>query len=172
MAEEPLPKRFASTTPSDRAQFVADAVPDNTKCSTKSWVSALQEYSRQVEKSEIDFQSVDGDQLATRLEGFYADARKKDGTKYRRNSLLASRGAINRHWQTFQPTRNIFRDAEFKNANQILDGVLKATKRQGEEPTVNHKSALADADLQVLDSYFADVLETADPRKLTYYVWY
>ena len=45
-------------------------------------------------------------------------------------------------------------------------------RRQGEEPTVNHKSALADADLQVLDSYFADVLETADPRKLTYYVWY
>ena len=45
-------------------------------------------------------------------------------------------------------------------------------RRQGEEPTVNDKSALADVNLQVLDSYFADVLETADLRKLTYYVWY
>ena len=149
MVEGPLPKRFASATPSDCAQFVAGTVP-NKKRSTKSWVVALQEYSRQVEQSEINFQSVDGDHLATRLEEFYAEARKKDGTKYYRNSLLASRNAINRYWQTFQSKRNILKEPEFKNANLILNGVSKATKRQGEEPTEYHQFAITDADLQVL----------------------
>ena len=170
--EEPSAKRFAGTTDAERAELVADAIPDNTKRATKAWISALDEYCKESSKPLIDFSEIDSPTLANCLEGFYADARKKNGEKYRRNSLMAARGAFNRHLQTFQPAKNIFKDPDFKTANKVLDGVLKAKKRDGEEPTVQHKSALSDMDLDRMDEYFDDVLECADPRKLSYYVWF
>lgn len=72
---------------------------------------------------------------------------KKNGEKYRRNSLLGARGAIHRYIQSLKPEINLFKSPEFKKANSILDSVLKAKMRDKEEPAVQHKEGMTDGDL-------------------------
>ena len=156
--EEPASKcvRFAFSSDSQRCGLVSDAFPANTKKATNTWVTALQDYAKAKRLEPIEFNTVSAEMLGNLLEGFYVDARTRTGEKYRRNSLLAARGAINRHVINFQPEMNVFSGPTFQKANQVLDGVLKQKKRLGEEPSVNHKQALSD-DLKKLDHYFADV---------------
>ena len=44
-------------------------------------------------------------------------------------------------------------------------------KVEGLEPAVRHKEAISDADRELLEHYFDDVLVANDPVKLTMYVW-
>ena len=168
---EPRPKRFASSTSTDRQKTVENAVPVSTKKVTNTWVAALQAYAE--EKSvQLNLTTIPAEDLAGLLEGFYADARRKNGEPYKRNSMLSARAAINRSLSSVQPSINIFKDPAFLNANRVLDGILKERKRSGEEPAVVHKDAITPGDLEKLNLYFADVSETSDPRKLSMYVWY
>ena len=86
-------------------------------------VSVLQEHVKAKRLEPIQFDTVSPEKLASLLEGFYAGAKTRYGEKYWRNSLLAARGAINRHIQNFQAEMNLFSGMAFKKANQILDEV-------------------------------------------------
>ena len=54
----------------------------------------------------------------------------------------------------------------------MLDAVLKDKQRNGREPAVQHKQSIPDEDWGKIKVYFADVLETRDPQKLTIYTWF
>ena len=60
-------------------------------------VTLLQDYAKAKGLEPIEFDIVSAETLGNLLERFYADARTKSGGKYRRDSLLAARGAKNRH---------------------------------------------------------------------------
>lgn len=163
--------RFASSTAEDRERVLQDAVPKSTRKVTSTWVSALTAYAEEKNK-QIDFKTIKPEDLASLLEGFFVDARRKNGEPYKRNSLKSAAASINRHLLSVQPEVNLFQHHAFKKSHQILDGVLKERKRQGEEAAVQHKEAVSPGDLEKLRLYFDDVDTTDDPCKLSMYVWY
>ena len=69
---------------------------------------------------------------------------------------------------------NIFKDEAFAYSNKVLDSVLIAHKKAGEEPQVRHKAAITEEDLEKLKGYFADVLDENSPNamKLCEYCWF
>lgn len=168
-------QRFGSSTEEDRAKLVEDAVPAATKRATEFWVRVFLEFcacrNLPPDGSSFQFEKASRTELASALEMFYADCRKKDGTEYTKNSIMAARGAIQRHLAKLGVRMNVFLDAEFAHANKVLNGVLKEKKRAGREPTVAHKELISDGDWFKLEQYFDNVLTTTDPRKLTSYVW-
>ena len=77
-----------------------------------------------------------------------------------------------RHVTTFERGFDLIKGPEFKQANKMLDAVLKDKQRNGREPAVQHEQSITDEDWGKIKVYFADVLETRDPRKLTIYTWF
>ena len=159
--------RFASTSAEERSKLIDDAIPDNTKRSTGTWVRAFSDYC-----PDLDLKTCSATELSPKLEGFYADLRKQDGSVYKRASYVAARGALQRHLSSLDRTFSIYKDKEFGKANAILDGVLKANKRSGQEQAVEHKSALSAEDWDLLQAYFKNVSTTSDPVLLCRYVWF
>ena len=104
---------------------------------------------------------------------FYMGLQSKDGQYYKRALYLAARVAIRHHIvvQLNRPECNIFQQPVFKRSNDVLDGHLRTKKMLEEEPSVQHKPTICNADMEKLHSYFADVLEAGDPVKSTYYCW-
>eukprot|EP00117_Sycon_ciliatum_P039360 scpid88107/ scgid29110/ len=158
--------RFGSSDPSERDKCVEDAVPTNTRRSTCTWLSALKVY-----KPEIDLQTCSASELALCLEGFYFDLKKKDGTLYKRASYLAARGAIQRHLSAIGRDFVLTTGKEFEKSNKILNAVLKAKKKNGDEPAVEHKDAVSETDWKTIMDHFKDVETTDNPVHLTRYVW-
>ena len=68
------------------------SIPGNTKRATETWVRAFSEYG-----SDLNLKTCAASELAPKLEGFYADLRKQDGSVYKRASYIATRGALQRH---------------------------------------------------------------------------
>lgn len=172
MAEPTAKRTFGTSSEEDRSRLVAAAVPKNTQSSTTYWVSMFASYWKEKKSTDFDGKVVSHSDLASVLEGFYADARKKDGSEFKRNSLMAARGALNRHLLSLRADVNLFQGDVFRKSNAVLNGILKDKKRSGREAAVAHKTSLSDADLMKIEEYFSDILECQDPRKLTFYVWY
>ena len=165
-------KQFVSTTSEDREKLLEDAIPKNTKSSTTQWVKNLEPYCRSKKDTEVNFSTIELADLAVLFESFYADLRRKDGEQYRRNSLMACRSALHRHLSHHRPSVNLFVDGVFSKSNKVLDSVLKAKKKAGSEPAVNHKQPISDDDWKLIQEHFADISTTLDPRKLTTYGWF
>ena len=47
-----------------------------------------------------------------------------------------------------RPELNLFREAVFRSSNHVLDGHLKTTRLEGDEPGVKHKISISDEDLE------------------------
>ena len=150
-----------------------EAVPKSTRVVTDYWVGGFEKYCQEhTPPIKVDFETVSASELACVLEGFYADVRRKDGMEYKWNSFLAARGGIQRHLSSIQCGINISSDCEFDLSDKILNGVLNEEKKKNSrEEAVVHKPVISDEDWQKLDEYFADVLTTLIPRKLTFFVW-
>lgn len=170
--EAPGKRRFGQSSAEDRVQIVQNAVPHKTRVATDFWVGVFQSYCKNRHGSYFDFDTGAAEELATILEGYYADVRKKDGTEYKKASYGAARSAIQRRLDSSQRHMNIFTDQAFCFANKILDGVLKAKKLAGREPVVEHKPVINEADWNKIQGYFDDVLTTLNPRKLTFFTWF
>ena len=167
--ESPPKRRFVETTESERQDLLDSAKSKRTLISTQTWVKAFGAYCG---PSTVDFHAVSASELCERLQGFYAGMRKADGSEYKRASFIAARSALARHVTTFERGFDLIKGPEFKQANKMLDAVLKDKQRNGREPAVQHKQSITDEDWGKIKVYFADVLETRDPRKLTTYTWF
>eukprot|EP00117_Sycon_ciliatum_P041126 scpid94559/ scgid30140/ len=77
--------------------------------------------------------------------------------------------AIQRHLCIVKRNVNIFTDPHFQDANEILDGHLKATKRQGKVKPVPHKSIITSEDMVRLALYVKQ--SDTDPVVLTEAIW-
>ncbi|XP_065199072.1 uncharacterized protein LOC135830787 [Sycon ciliatum] len=171
-SEDPPKKRvFGASTKEDQQKLISDAVPKSTHSATQYWVRLFTDYCKDQKASTTNFSSIPIPDLSDLVGSFYVDAKTRHGTPFSKNSLLAARSAIQRHLSSMREI-NIFSDEAFARTNKLLDGVLKARKRAGNEPAVKHKEPLSEDDLGKLRTYFEDVVETTDAIKLAFYVWY
>ena len=105
-------KQFVFTTSEDREKLLEDAIPKNTKSSTRQWVNIFELYFRSKD-TEVNFSTIELAGLAVLFESFYAFLRRKDGEQYRRNSLMACRSALHRQLGHHRPNVNLFMDGVF-----------------------------------------------------------
>ena len=101
-------------------------------------------------------------ELAAVLRKFYAEARKKDGQMYSKNSLCSIRFALCRHFKQ-ELNIDIIKDTEFNEANRIYEAQCVELKKQGLAKT-EHKPPIADEDIKKL--YRCGVFDTENPTTL------
>ena len=101
-------------------------------------------------------------ELAAVLRKFYAEARKKDGQMYSKNSLCSIRFALCRHFKQ-ELNIDIIKDTEFNEANRIYEAQCVELKKQGLAKT-EHKPPIADEDIKKL--YRCGVFNTENPTTL------
>ena len=101
-------------------------------------------------------------ELAAVLRKFYAEARKKDGQMYSKNSLCSIRFAFFRHFKQ-ELIVDIIKDTEFNEANRIYEAQYVELKKQGLAKT-EHKPPIADEDIKKL--YRCGVFNTENPTTL------
>ena len=86
--------------------------------------------------------------LAAVLRKFYAEARKKDGQMWSKNSLCSIRFALCRHFKQ-ELNIDIIKDTESNEANRIYEAQCVQLKIQGLAKT-EHKPPIADEDINKL----------------------
>ena len=167
MDKENVPLRFGQASEDDVKCILSAKVPK----STKSAMAFFTDYIASGPSAGMDLKTAEKKAIAKVLELFYINIRKKDQTLYKRNSYLSARSAIHRHLMSIRDDIDLFSSAEFKRSNEVLDGVLKEKKKKGEEPAVQHKDSITDADWKLIEEYFTDIQDTLDPRKLCSYTY-
>ena len=167
--EEEPPKnksRFGECSLTDVDSLLKSRVPKTTVVATDFWMKILLSYYYR-EETNCEVRYFTDHRGRHLLEHFYVDLRKKDGSLYKRASYLAARAAIHRYLSRVRANVNIYTCPEFAKNNKVLDGVLKKKRRAGEEPVVVHKESISGGDWARLTDYFAEILDTKDPQKLT-----
>ena len=101
-------------------------------------------------------------ELAAVLRKFYAEARKKDGQMYSRNSLCSIRFSLCRHFKQ-ELNVDIIKDAEFNEANRVYGAQCVELKKQGLAKT-EHKPPITDEDIEKL--YRCGIFNTENPSTL------
>ena len=114
---------------------------------------------------EVSYATVQPTELAEKVKTFYAEVRNKKKEKYNHNTMKSLRAGINRHIQSppFNRSIDIVKDKEFKSANQVLEGYIKASKQDGKD-TTKHKEAMSDSDWKKLQN--SPSLSTTNPTTL------
>lgn len=108
------------------------------------------------------------------LSKFYVSARKKDGSHYKRNSLLSVRAAIDRYLKS-PPLNKTFSicDHQFKEANSTLSAYLRNLSSSGKIAGTVHKPPLTP---EVVEKLFEagelGNVDCTDPRVLMQTVWF
>ena len=112
---------------------------------------------------------------------FYAEAQPKQtesrkrkftdnkiAAEYHRNTMKNARAAINRHFRDINRRVDIVKDAEFQEANDMLDAKVKTNLKAGLNLPTQHKPIIPSADLKLIKVY----LQKDNPIALRYRIWY
>ena len=164
--ESPPKHRFVETTESERQDLLDSAKSKRTLISSQAWVEAFGAYCG---PKTVDFHAISASELSERLQGFYAGMQKANGSEYKRANSILGKVGLGKECHYLRTRIRPNQEPEFKQANKMLDAVPKDKQRNGREPAVQHKQSITDEDWGKIKVYFADVLETRDPRKLTIY---
>eukprot|EP00117_Sycon_ciliatum_P043537 scpid63616/ scgid6167/ len=139
MADSASSSRFVPVSDEEKARLLDEAVPQKTKQATKFWMSVFKDFCsdnedarKLLQEKDADWMSIEEETLASLLESFYCCARKKDKTEYKRASMIAARGAIQRQLNIFNRGIDL-KSLKFDRANKLLDAVLKDKKKNGRE---------------------------------------
>ena len=90
--------------------------------------------------------------------------------EYHRNTMKNARAAINRHFKDIYRKVDIVKDAEFQEANDMLDAKVKTNLKAGLNLPTQHKPIIIipSADLKLIKNY----LQKDNPITLRYRIWY
>ena len=136
--------RFTSLSEENITQLLNNKDSENTKKFTKQHRLVFESY---LKEKNIRNPSTEVE-LAAVLRKFYAEARKKDGQMYSKNSLCSIRFAFFRHFKQ-ELIIDIIKDTEFNEANRIYEAQCVELKKQGLAKT-EHKPPIADEDIKKL----------------------
>lgn len=78
---------FACTTSEDCEKLLKNAIPRNTKSSTTQWTKVFEFYCHKKEV-QVDFATIELEDLVNLFESFYADIRKKKMVKSTEGTLF------------------------------------------------------------------------------------
>ena len=162
--------RFVTVSTEEKEKLLDDAIPNSTKAANRFWLNVFNDFCKQND-CVCDLKTVSEENLSSILENFYCGVRRQDNTEYKRSSMIAARGAIQRELTLFDRGFDL-KSGKFARANKMLDAVLKDKKKSGREEAVVHKNSICEEDWAQLKLYFSDSLTTLDAKKLTQYVWF
>ena len=109
------------------------------------------------------------------LSKFYVSARKKDGSNYKKTSLMSIRAALDRHLRSepHNKTYSICDAVVFNEANKTLHAYLGHLVGSGKIAGTVHKNPLtAEAVQQLFEKGELTSAETSNPRGLLQTVWF
>jgi hypothetical protein len=118
-----------------------------------------------------DVQSLTSKEMLDKsLAKFFANAKKKDGTRYKANALLSLRQGLRRHYlDTFG--FDIVNDESFSYSSKVFKAAVKDLRRQG-LGSVKHHIPITRADMTKLYSGDTVVFYTDTPNGLLNKVWF
>ena len=89
---------------------------------------------------------------------FYSQLRTENGLYYAPASLLCIRAAIHRHLTSAEYNRNvdILNGEDFKRANGVLKGMVKAYLTSNQEKNKNQYECMSREDFSKLKKYFSE----------------
>ena len=170
-SDVPQPKRHLSLNDNQIDQLLDNAVPKNTKNSTKNWMNVFRGYVKTKAIANCVEEILDVD-LPKVMERFYAEVRKDlkaknskgknkeniDETpeRYCNTSMKSMRAAINRYMKEIRKI-DIIGSEPFLRANKIFEAVLKDNKAKG-KGRIQHKEPITSADLERLNDYFSQYM--------------
>ena len=139
----------------------------HSKNTTKATKNALKTFSETVG----DVQSLTSKEMLDKsLAKFFANAKKKDGTRYKENALLSLRQGLRRHYlDTFG--FDIVNDESFSYSSKVFKAAVKDLRRQG-LGSVKHHIPITRADMTKLYSGDTVVFYTDTPNGLLNKVWF
>ena len=167
--EEGKSKRFGSVTEQQLQQIVDGSTPENTKRTTRFWLSVFKRYCDE-KKIALDLSSCTSAELSNVLKFFYVEVRNSDGKTYQRSSLASVRAAIQRRLKDLRRPINVYKDKEFEFANSIFQANIKDLHQRGQLQATQHKPALREEDLGRVVEYLYS--NTDDPINLAYGAWF
>jgi len=154
--------RFASLSDEDLQHLITNRLSNRSKNSIKTAVNLFSEYTRSRNSSLADIEQLSVSDLDQFLSRYFAEMRKRDGSLYSRNSVLASRYGLQQHFKKVRGF-DIICDKEFKSLHEMFSAVLVHLKSEG-KGIVQHKQSLSAQDFTKL--YSSSVLNTDTPDGL------
>ena len=109
------------------------------------------------------------------LSKFYVSARKKDGSNYKKTSLMSNRAALDRHLRSemHSKTYSICDAVVFNEAKKTLHAYLKNLVGSGKIVGAVHKNTLTvEAVQQLFEKGELTSAETSNPRGLLQTIWF
>ena len=159
--------RFGSSTDEDISKILDEKDAPSTKKTTKSSLMCLQQYITET-NNEINFDNYSTQELASLLVNFYADARKKNGEKYKLSALKSIRFGLARHFCS-EHNIDIIKDPAFRKANDVFQAVCVGLKRIG-LAKVDHTPPIEENELKQI--YCSSALTTKTSEGLQLEIWF
>ena len=93
--------RFEPVSSARKDELLEGAVPKSTKTATEFWLTVFSDF-LQTDSKSCDWKNVTEGALAGLLEDFYCSAKNQDKSEYKRSSMIAARGAFQRHLNSLE----------------------------------------------------------------------
>lgn len=154
-------ERFASVDKNERQRILDEKESPCTQKSNQVSFGVLEKYCAE-KKLNFDPTSVTKCEMDQILNSFYVEARKEDGSMYKKTSFSSLRFGIQRHMKKIRDI-NIIDDPEFQSSNEIFKAQCVQLKKAG-LAKIDHKQEITKSDLNLL--YSSGVFSTAKPSTL------
>ena len=155
----------SSYSDSEITRILENKDSKNTKRSTKNAILAFHASLKDVKNAEKDIKSLDKN-----LAKFFCKAKKKDGKKYKASALQTVRNGLRRHYLE-QLGVDIVNDKAFSYSAKVFKASVVDLRRQG-LGTIQHRPAIAKADMTKLYSGDTFVFDIDTPNGLLNKVWF
>ena len=155
-------ERFANIEDNELQRILDERHAVNTQKANLVSFNVFKKYCLE-KKFNLDLVSILKFELDELLKSFYVEARKEDGTMYKKTSLGSLRFGIQRYLKKVREDINIIDDPEFKYSNEVYKAQCVQLKKAG-LAKVNHKPEISKSDLSLL--YSSGVFSTSKPSHL------
>ena len=125
-----MAERFPDCGTKELQQFKENAENSDTKKRIKTWLTVWTTWTEEKGYSP-DNVSYETKELDEKLQRFFAEVRKKDGSDYEPNSLRVMIASLNRHLKEAGSNMSIAKVREFVNSRKVLEGKARFFREQG-----------------------------------------
>ena len=164
-----MAERFPDCDTKELQQFKENAENSNTKKSTKTWLTVWTTWTEEKGYSP-DIVSYEAKELDEKLQRFFAEVRKKDGSDYEPDSLRVMIASLDRHLKEAGSNMSIAKDREFVNSRKVLEGKARFLREQGYGKRPRASKALTTEDEELLWS--KGLLGSQSPKSLIATMWF
>ena len=165
---ETMAERFPYCDPKQLQELKENAENTNTKKSTKTWLTVWTTWAEEKGYSP-DIVSYEAKELDEKLQKFFAEVRKKDGSDYEPDSLRVMLASLDRHLKEAGSNISIAKDREFVDSRKVLEGKARYLREQGYGKCPHVLKALTTEDEELLWS--KGLLGNQSPKSLIAMMW-